>query len=338
LAKIPDTEKAQFTTIYWCLLTLLGILPLLVLGYLWRQYQQKQKGKRASKEELKQIFDSPDKPPYFIPFRSQTHRIQAGKELYDFANTLRRRQEGLRKELNIEKSLKATIEKGGFPDLKVERTTQPSEYLFLIDDQHRDSIQSRLFEYLVAFLQSKDVYAQRYFYLDEPYSIWKKKDRESLNLKQLYGLYPYHRLVIMGDAHRWLSQSGSDAKSLKKTYTQWLARWKQKTILSPIPAVSWTYKESGIHSWLPLFPADSEGITQAFDALQENEEEERVLNFKRWHQGHLADRENEPDINYRRWRKKEALKSYLKDHPVIWKWLCALSVHPVISWELTLER
>lgn len=337
LVKIPNTEKAYFKWTWWTLLGFLGGIPFLWLVYKWWNHRKIQKGKQQPIKELKQIFDAPDKPPYFIPFRSMNHLIQSGKNLYAFANTLRRRQEGLRKTLNVEKSLNATVAKGGYPHLKVETVTQPSEYLFLIDDQHRDSIQSRLFEYLVDFLQHKDVYAERYFYATEPFSIWKDKDRESLNLKQLQGLYPYHRLVIMGDAHQWLSQSGTDAKALKSNYTQWLERWKQKITLTPIPPVAWTYKEEGINHWSPVYPADIEGINTAFDALQDNlNEDEKGIFYKQWQLDQIALRPGEPTTNYRSWRKLAEIKDYLQNYPKLATWLYALAVHPVISWELTL--
>ena len=335
LLKEPDTSKAFFKMSWWSLLGLLGLWPIW-LWYKWWQHRN-QKANEKPIEELKQVFDAPDKPPYFIPFRPMTHHIRAGKELYEFANTLRQRQEGLRKELNVEKSLKATIEKGGFPNIQLDRATQPSEYLFLIDEQYRDSIQSRLFQYLVDFLEDKDVYVERYFYNKEPYSLWKKKEQEALSLQQVQRTHPYYRLVVMGNMHRWMSEAGKDAESLKTIYTQLISRWQQRTLITPIPPISWTYKEAGIFKWFSVFPADMNGINNAFSELQDvREEEEIIRSFDRWQKSQLESRKKEPDINYRKWRQFDELKNYLSAYPALQKWVFALAVHPYLSWELTL--
>jgi len=337
LTRIPDASRAFFKPLWWILLSLFGLLPLYCAYQWWRHRQQAtSEAPDDPIEQLKQVFDAPDKPPYFIPFKKKTHVIHAGKKLYDFANTLRRRQEGLRKELHVEKSLQATIENGGFPHIHMERSTQPTEYLFLIDDQHRDSIQSRLFEYLVDFLKKRDVYAERFFYRDEPYSIWQKKEGETFNLPQLQRLYPQYRFILMGDAHRLLSQMGEDALALKPSYTSSLERWESRCLLSPLPPVSWTYKEAGLHRWLPVYPVDMEGVEDAFEDLQVTQEELHLpATFARW-QKQQTETRTDVDVNYRIWRKLEVLKAYLKPHPALWRWLCALSVHPVISWPLTL--
>lgn len=335
LQKEPERANAYFRYTWWLFLGLLLLLPI----YFWIRWWNQRRSSSADQpaEAIHQLFDAPDRPPYFLPFRPMNHVIHAGKELYEFANTLRQRQEGLRKELNVEKSLKATIEKGGFPVVRQDRKSNPSEYLFLIEDQHRDSVQSRLFEYLVDFLVDKDVYADRYFYKRAPHSLWKKKEEEALNLAQVQRNHPYYRLVIMGDAHHWLNEAGSDALQVKKDYAYWIGRWQKRVLLSPLPPQSWTYKEAGLRKNLAIFPADTAGIQLAFDELQESlDDEEPILSFNDWQQQLQLNRQDQPEVNYRNWRKIDTLKDYLKDYPDLWNWLTAIAVHPNISWELTL--
>ncbi|MEM8909577.1 MAG: hypothetical protein AAGD05_17145, partial [Bacteroidota bacterium] len=254
-----------------------------------------------------------------------------------FANTLRRRQEGLRKDIHIEKSLAATIEHGGFPNIRFRRSSQPTEYLFLIDDQHRDSIQSRLFEYLVDFLQDKDVLAIGYFYRAQVHHVWSKQQKEKIPLRDLVRHYPNHRLVVLGDGHQWLSKQSEKIPSIDSHYTPWLLRWETRLFLSPMPPISWTFKEAGLYQVFALFPADIQGIHAAFDQLQNNEEEEfRKLAFKQWQRQLVEARPQEATVKYRRWKQFATLEDYLHGRPDLWIWLSALAVHPVVSWELTL--
>ncbi|MEM9822981.1 MAG: PKD domain-containing protein, partial [Bacteroidota bacterium] len=139
---------AQFATGTWLLL---GLLLLSILYYLWKWSGRKAlppKKKTKSLEDYREQFQSLDRAPYFIPFRSKNGQIRSERDLFRFADVLRQRQEGLRKFVDVPRTIQRTINGGGFPQIALATQTQPSEYLFLIDEQSPHSHQSKLFEYL----------------------------------------------------------------------------------------------------------------------------------------------------------------------------------------------
>ena len=79
---------------------------------------------KKEKGETPEHFKSSDKAPYLIPYRSQNAFIQIDPQLFKFADTMRSRQEGLRRRMDIPASVTATIEGGGFPRLLEKRDTR----------------------------------------------------------------------------------------------------------------------------------------------------------------------------------------------------------------------
>lgn len=325
--------KAEFKSEWWVLFVLYS-LPLSLFWYI-RWIQPPLKYKVDLLKNLKEITDAPDKAPYYIPFRPMEYLIDTKKNVYQFANILRQRQVTLRKEIDIEKTLRNTIDKGGFKDVQSKYTTKPIEYLFLIDKQHNNSIQSKLFEHLANSLKNKEVHLDHYFYHGAPYSFWQKNERETYSFNNLYNLYPNHRLVVLGNAYRLINQNSDQSLSLNKDFSYWIEHWKNRCLISPIPSCSWTYKEAILYQLFPIFTADLNGIQRAFEALQIESEEESILPFEHYKSKSVKEHHKDANINYVNWRIPEEIKTYLTERPKLWLWLCALAVHPFIIWQLT---
>ena len=109
-------------------------------------------------------FAHSDKAPYFIPLRNQSSTITFSPVLLRLADALRLRQEGLRKEIDVSKTLQATIDRGGFPEVRFRFATQPSEFLCLIDEQSRASHLAELFKYMAHNLSSQHGHLGCFYY------------------------------------------------------------------------------------------------------------------------------------------------------------------------------
>ena len=278
---------------------------------------------------------SPDRPPYEIPFRSLNGLIRNLAGQFRLADALRRRQEGLRQEVDVPKTLDATIAGGGYPSLRFRSTTRPSDYLFLVDEQNESSHQGRLLRHLVKVLHDQDVHAEVFYYRSHFFHFWNDQFPQGVTLEQISRLCPEHRVIVFGDAHGLLDPYGKENQALRKESAADLQRWKRRLLLTPRPPLSWDYREASLHRILPVFPADLEGQMAAANFIDNGMEADDLPSaFNSWRESLAANRE-EPDIN-RRWRSASDHAEYLGYESDLYRWLCALAVYPTPTWEITL--
>lgn len=339
---IANLEKDELNTLLsfslgtWILLGILGVLII----YYWMKWlvsppPETKEEKPGSAAPLS--LGLPDKGPYFIPFRNRNGLIRLSPSMFRLANILRQRQEGFRKILDVPRSIQATMEEGGFPTLQLANTTVPSEYLFLIDEQAAGSHQSELYHYLFEFLRNKDVHVTAYRYDTVLNRFWNDATPEGISPDQLYRLYPNYRLMILGDARALIDPHSSTGPAVKKNYAEFIGSWKNSLLLTPTPLVSWNIQEAALYRLLPVFPGDIDGFQSAMAVLELALEEEEAPRapFEQW-RAQLSREHAQPDVNYRRWNRPETYKSYLKDHPQLYRWLCALAVYPDPNWTITI--
>ena len=234
LAFLPIEEDERvpmglyFTSLTWWIL--LGLLALTI--WFWGRWLfQKPPPPPAPEDKataLKARFAQADQPPYEIPFRAQDELLRPGPELYRLAQILRLRQEGLREELDIPATVQQTIEGGGFPAVQFRRTTVPPNYLFLIDEQAPNSHQAQLYRYLLDFLKEQDVHVAAFWYNKLPDRFWNAHHPNGLRLEQLQRLYPYHRLLVLGNAHALLDPAAEQEHRVRPELESTYRRWKSR--------------------------------------------------------------------------------------------------------------
>lgn len=278
---------------------------------------------------------SPDRPPYEIPFRPLNSLIRNLAGQFRLADALRRRQEGLRQEVDVPKTLDVTIAGGGFLKLQFRSTTRPADYLFLVDEQNESSHQGRLLRHLVKVLHDQDVHAEVFYYRTEFFHFWNPQYPQGITLEQISRLCPEHRLVVFGDAHALLDPYGQGKQPLRHEAVADFQRWKQRLLLTPRPPQSWDYREANIHSLLPVFPSDLAGQMAAANFIDNGMAPEDLPSlFAVWRE-HLAGARSEPDVN-RRWRSASDHAEYLGYGSDLYHWFCALALYPTPTWEITL--
>ena len=338
LAKDAINPLVQFSVGTYILL---GLLGLAMIFYWVRWANRKPPATAEAQHELdlaaaKKKYQSVDRGPYFIPFRSQNGGIRVDRELYRLSDVMRLRQEGLRKEMDIPVSVRETIAGGGFPALLTKSDTVPTEYLFLIDEQSHASHQRRLFEFVVDFLRQREVIGEVFYFNSGLHSFWNGQFPDGLRASQLQRMFPFHRLVLLGDGHQLVdSRPRKDGKpTLKKEALNLFRQWKHRLLLTPLPVVSWDYQEGALHEIFAVFPSDTDGLGEAIKHIERGTGDEERAAYAYWCEG-LAEGRNEADVD-RRWRSAADHRDYLKDHPRLYQWLCALAVYPDLDWNITL--
>lgn len=331
-----DTSRpfASFAIGTWLLLSLLG------MGMIWHWVKWLSRKAPADPGTTSSIPHSssliPDKGPYFIPFQPKDGVIRVEREMYRIADLLRRRQKGLRQEMDVAASIRATTEGGGFPRLLTTAVSVPAEYLFLLDEQSVNSHQARLFERLVNFLKQRDIYAELFRFKTDFQRFWNPQFPQGIGTGQLRRMFPTHRLIILGDAHALVAPQSSGKARLRTDVEDMLPTWKRRLLLTPQPPVAWTYREALLHEWFGVFPADLEGLSDAMEHFDIAHEDDHPVAFKDWQIRHTEGRSAEATTNYRRWRTAADHEAYLKNHPELFTWLCAIALWPKPVWPLTL--
>ncbi len=320
----------------WGAWLLLGILAISIFYYLIRWLKRPLPESKPIGSAGTEAFLVPDKGPYLIPFRSQDDLIPTEPVQYRLADMLRLRQEGLRKEIDVSSSVKATIEQGGFPRLILRTNTQPTDYLILLDRQSANSHQAKLFQYLSSALSRQDVVAEVFYFQSDPYRLWNAGHPNGINLDMLYRLYPDHRLIIMGDAHELLDPFAKSTPSLRAGTAQLFRRWKQRLLLTPVAPGSWTFREAALATVFVLFPADTEGLSRASQYIENGlEPSDLPPSFLEWQQ--MLEKERQDiNLNYYQWRSVQDYETCFAHEPQLLRWVKALAVFPSPTWEITL--
>lgn len=338
----PD-RLSLLATWGWGFYILLAALGLGLLYYWVRWLTRKKRQplaeqlQRKKQEEISARFAHSDKAPYFIPLRNQNSYIIAAGIQLRLADALRLRQEGLRKELDLDGTLHTTIEKGGFPAIQYRYATQPSEYLCLIDEQSRASHLGHLFRYLADSLKGQDVHLEVYYYRQHFNRFWNSYYPQGRTLDQLQRAYGSHRLLVMGDLHDLLNPYAQKSPNLRSAYANVLRQWPLRLLLTPVPPISWSYREKLLARIFSVFPADSAGLAGA--ALHIENDGELLPDgnaYDRWQAAQISVRQDS-DTEHRNWRRWRFIEEYLNTYDdKLVRWFRALAVFPIPSWEMTI--
>lgn len=323
----------------WALL-LFPFLLSLYFAYRWqadRRARLKAIATQKTTAELEADYPIHDSAPYFIPYRSPEDAITVPMDFYRIADVLRRREEGQRKDFDAKASVKATIIAGTFPTWKDKSISHPVEYLVFC--RHTDGQQQmdKLFRRLCVFLIEQDAPITVFYHGGNFNGFWNDQYPDGISLQTIYRNHPYHRLIILGDAHALINPFDTTKPSLLKKPMETLALWPKKMILTPESPVDWSYREALLYRHFMLYPADTAGIWQGLEKMDQADEYEPG-SFLVEEQEQKQFR-NTPQSRYLDWEDVDQLKTYLQSDMdgEAFRWLCALAVVPTPDWTLTIR-
>lgn len=291
-----------------------------VLLFIYRNPPFFGKEKRA----LEALFGAGRKPPYQLQLPSQTNKINHSDDIREIGRLLRSRYQEASTRLHIQNTVKATVATGGFPKLFFTDTTKEPEYLILIDVPSQKNQQSNFLVYLSHILQQEDVSCVLFYYEKTLEKLWNVQTTQKITLKQLYSKYPTHRVLIFGEGTTLLEQPA--------TRRQTLQLWETKALMTPLPPQNWAANEHALFQLLPVFPATLKGLGVLAHAIERNE----LPSLKEVKETSLPPQQIEKvaDKPLHDFTNLNELKSYLGDD--LFVWLCALTAHTELKWEITL--
>ncbi|MFM8372407.1 MAG: hypothetical protein ACKOCO_08470, partial [Bacteroidota bacterium] len=335
LAYLPltyDREHPGFLPgwLSWVILVVL----LLLAGFYWRRwFFRKPPPATQGPTAALVLTTGSDRPPYYIPYNQKKAVVRTAHEQYRFADALRLRQTTDELVLDLPATLRATIDRGGYPALRYRYRTRPSEYLFIVDEQMPGHHLARLFRHLAETLRGQDVNLDL---------VWCDPDMRRFRgagippgttAEGLRRFFPAHRLVVLGNAHALLEP---DVPRLRSDVKTALGGWPQRLLLTPQLPADWNWQEKVLYRHFGIFPSDLRGMLDATTFVENGlDTDDLPADFDDWKDTQTKLRQEETAD--RTWRTLENHLEYLKPFgDSLTNWFLALAVHPSPAWEITL--
>ena len=332
----PDANFGLANWMWW-----LFALPLLGAAWmLWRWWNDRQEDDQAEKttKELMETYPVNDQAPYYIPYLPQDEKISVPAEFYRMSEILRRREESERMSFDPNRSVKATIESGGFPSWRERAITNPTDYLFLVERESERDQQGRLFERLTTFFKKQDVPVAVYFHDGNFRSFWNDEQPDGVSLEYLNKQYLHHRLVLLGDGHRLINPYDTREPTLLNGTLNQLLRWKRRLLLTPSAASGWSYQEALLYRHFFIYPTDTEGVLEGLAEMDWTDEYEPGAFTS--HERNQNEFRTDQTERYHTWDTVEEHREFLKNDPECFRWLCGLATtsHPDFALTVAIGR
>lgn len=330
LPLLNPLRAAQDNPPQWTFLAYLswGLLALLlaaawVLGHnMWWRYRRRPPGGKS----FAGAFTPAKGPPLSLSFPSLDHLITGGEALRNLAAALRQREHSERYFLDVGKTLKATVRRGGLPDVQFTQQSRPIEYLALVERQGPEDQQARLFQQLLKILKDEQVPIEVWYYQEDPYTCFQPDSDKEVSLERLAQVFQDHRLLIFGKGEHWLHPS---RPGLRPGLKDSLERWQDRALLTPVPITEWGFREEILHEHLLLLPADLAGQADLMDAWDQRD----PLPFDELRLHLLHQRSHEDPWFLMDVQDIDELRDNLG--PRRFAWLAAAAIYPRPIWELT---
>jgi len=300
----------------------LSLLSLIFFYITYKIFKENKKKKADAKNPTIDIF-SGDKPPYDLHFLNRNKNISYTYDLLRLSNHLKKRIDSPDFFLDISKTIKQSIANRGFPTPGFSQKQQTRQCLILIDQVYKNSQQVKLFSYLAMYLIKQQVKLDFYFYYQTPDKFYTDEDGPRITIQTLKDRYYNCSLILFTDGTNFPEYN---AAILKETITIGFAYWQQRLLVTPVNYNDWGRNEKLLSTFFNVIPADVVGLLELIRAMDTDSSENSLLlsQFYTYESKHV-------DFN-----TVKGLQEYLKDEE-LFQWLCALSIHPKIYWEVILE-
>nr|WP_237488177.1 OmpA family protein [Hufsiella ginkgonis] len=263
-------------------------------------------------------------PPYEIPFNDTTRLITDETLINPVAESWKQRFAGEGFTLDIRKTIANIPLSGGQIVPAWKRRTIAAEYLVLIDRTVRNNQQVKLASYLLQRFSRSEIYIREFYFSDLPDLYINSEFPQGLPISRLYDLYPDHVLLIFSDGKPLLRDF---YPVTNKFLVKPLERWSRRAIITPIPFPDWGANEQALQENFLVLPSDLKGLMLIFTLTEAAD-----IYDQRYNRG-ISDSYKAAGVNFTR---IDDVKSYLREDPFLFQWLCASAIYPSVEWNVFL--
>jgi formylglycine-generating enzyme required for sulfatase activity len=238
---------------------------------------------------------------------------------------LRSRETADTEMLDLDATVKATINNGGWAELRYRRHTRPTEYLLLIERFSTEDHRAGLFDFFFQSLRANEVLVERFYYQGDLQICRNEQHPAGLGLQQLRYRYPDARLLVVGTGYRLLSPATGNLAE----WADPIRAWRHRMLLTPVLHEMWGQREQKLAEVFALLPAS----LQSLYFMANSPEEAASSHFESLPDYVRRIAEMQPLV------LGESVLRSLRQHfdPGLQAWIAACAVYPALHFDLTLR-
>ncbi len=186
--------------------------------------------------------------------------------LLKIARSLRHRIRVPSNEIDVNKTIDATLSRGGWltPVYKTYQVLR--EYLFLVNRTSYRDHQAKFIEGIIAGLKQEGVFITIYFFDDDPRICFADDDKSHpLRFRDIISKYSEHSLVIISDTEKFFSSISGELEP----WVNQLTNWENRAVLTPTPVENWGYQELELAQEFIILPATLKGLEALSQRLRQ---------------------------------------------------------------------
>ena len=254
------------------------------------------------------------------------------------ARGLKRRVRIPSQQLDVNKTIEATLKKGSWLSPVYGTYQTLVEYLFLVDSASFRDHQAQFVEEMINCLKKDGVLITVYFFEGDPRICFSKERNNSpRKLQEIIHQYHDRCLIVVSDSDRFFS----DISGELEPWVNQLKTWEKRAVLTPNPISNWSNQEFFLAQNFIVLPATAEGLQVLSQVLNPEVIKSYVLSGQVQtplpeqlliHSFHWLDRSppTAPEIT----SMLKSLEQYLGNDGYYWFTACA--VFPELHWNITL--
>lgn len=264
-----------------------------------------------------------DTAPYIWKPHPRPRREAFWSETFrETARHLQRRQRLHGVRLDVERTIRATVQALGFPTPRFVVASRPPEYLLLIARSSSQDQQARFFDELGRRLNKEGAFIRRFFFEEDPRVCFAAESSEAVTLDELAHRYHEHRVILFASGQELVDPVFGELHD----WTTSFAAWNERAILSPVSTAGWGRRERSLSRLFLLLPGTLLGLRTLVHHFETGTTPDISWWRTRMAERHLELSEDvEPDIT--------ELRATLGEEA--FGLLLACAVYPELYWELT---
>ncbi len=337
LPQVNNQEsKKKLSLFFWIILSaiLLIVILLWLLYFFWDKISKWKKIKKyfdneyitvSDRQEIEADLDSllqGGDPPFELAFPNQNKHIRNDEKLKSFISKLKFYNYSDRLKLNIDKTIRDSIQQRGQLNLSYEQLKFKKSFFILVEDSYKETIQTQLFQYLISRMLESQLNVDVYYYFDHPTEVYSTYPEASIPLSQIQDQYFNSACILIGNGFSFLDKNQA---GIHPQYREIFSFWESRILITPIPSNDWSINENILNRFFHILPADLVGLLDTINLIRNTDynssfDPKKYLSYS---------------LKYLVLEDIKVLKDYLND-PILFEWVSALAVYPRMSWELIL--
>lgn len=276
---------------------------------------------------LQRLRESSREPPFQFEVVPHSTTLSVYRDLLSkTAAAMKRSTSGDESELDVPRTIGATIRQAGFPELRFHPDRKPPQYLFLVEHRSTGDHFARWWSEVAKGLCRLGVSVHLYKYFDDLRSCYAESSQTPINTVNLLATFLDHYVILVGDCRAMFGRYSEFPNWINTAFFQ----RGHLAILTPSATFEWGPAERRLGSMIPLLAARLVNL-EAFAVttrapVPPYKETDEVSTIPL-----ACFEETETDAG----GDSPSLAMFLDND--VFQWLCACAIYPQIEWNLTLK-